>query len=145
MNVWNRFVKPVLIGAAIGSAIGYAVTREAYAQSIIVHGLSHHSKDNSKYENVNLGLAYRTTDNVIFGALRNSYGDPIIYAGYQWQLNSYFSVTLGGAIGYEEAPVMPIAALTLSVPIYQELRLTGSVLPMEGGVVFHSGIEWRFK
>jgi hypothetical protein len=140
-----RNLLALIIGLALG---GFAACSAAQERSIVIHGFSYHSINNSSYNNVNPGIAYKHSNNVIVGVLKNSYSDPTVYLGYVYQHNDFFSITLGGAVGYEEAPVMPLVAATASFPLANRLRFNVSTLPMRAdgriGVVLHSGLEYRF-
>ncbi len=138
-------MKKLGIVAAIATVL--ASCQPAYAQSVIAHVRSWHS--HGDYDNGNVGIGYRSADNVVVGVLRNSYGDPTVYAGYDWRPSRYYGVVFAGAIGYADTPVMPYVMAYGRLPVTNAVSLQVGAGPFVGdgkpGLLIHSFIEVTFK
>jgi hypothetical protein len=138
----NRRLRRLVVGLLLGGTLPLA-----YAQGLVIHGHSHHTTGD--YNNANYGIGYRTSDNVIFGAYRNSEGANTAYVAYDWRVNPYFGIALGGSIGYRNAPVMPVVMPTFTLPLTNNVGLSLGVMPMysadtrKAGLVFHTMMEIR--
>lgn len=139
-----RYLGRIILAMAFGAAVGYSA--HSKAQSVIIHGVSHHTV--GEHNNNNFGVGYRTVDGAIFGAYHNSEGGGSVYAGYDWKFSDYGGVVFAGALGYKETPIMPLIMPYVSIPIYQHLRINVGVAPVASdgrtGVLIHSMIEYRF-
>ena len=118
----------------------------ANAQSIGVHTISKHAKDNHKYNNNNYGLYYRTEKNYVFGFYENSFGDTAVYGAEVWEKRFgpvSVGATAGLVAGYERFPILPLAGVSAGVHI-GKLTVRPNFLITEQGFLKHLTFEWRF-
>lgn len=138
----TRRLRRLIAGLLIGGAAPLAA-----AQGIVVHGVSRHTT--GEFNDQNLGIGYVTEGGTAFGAYRNSEGSSSVYLAYRRAVNPHFSVSLGGALGYRNAPVMPVVMPTLSLPLGGPVWLSVGASPMysaetrRAGFVFHTMMEIR--
>lgn len=130
------------------SLIVLGAAAPAHSQSVLIHGLSYHSYGHSN--NYNYGMGYLFENRVMVGAYRNSEGNNSAYLGYNWKYNEYLSVTMLGATGYREFPVMAAVLPTFSIPVADKFYLNVVAAPMydkdlhKFGLLLNSSIEYRF-
>lgn len=126
--------------------IGLSTT--AQAQSVIFHGISYHS--HGSYNNYNYGFGYLFENRFMVGAYKNSQNSNSAYVGYNWKYNEYLSVSVLGAVGYKEFPVMALVLPTISVPVIQNIYLNIAATPLYNksfnkfGILLNSSLEYRF-
>ena len=132
--------------AAVAMFVASCAT-PSYAQSVVAHVRSWHS--HGDYVNGNVGVGYRTADGAVVGVLRNSYGDPTVYAGYDWRPSRFYGVVFAGAVGYADTPVMPYVMAYGRLPVTNAVSLQVGAGPFVGdgkpGLLLHSFIEVTFK
>lgn len=130
------------------SLIALGAASPAHSQSLLIHGLSYHSYGHSN--NYNYGLGYLFENRVIVGAYRNSENHNSMYLGYNWKYNEYLSLTVLGATGYKEFPVMFALLPTVSVPVADKFYVNLVAAPLYDtdkhrvGLLLNSSIEYRF-
>lgn len=84
---------------------------------------------------------YASCDGVVAGALRNSQGKPSVYAGYTFNHDGVFGLTVAGATGYSLAPVIPVVVPSVKIG---HVRV-GALLPTRyssAGVHFSLEMTW---
>lgn len=123
----------------------------AYADGLIIHGISRHSHNNHTwseqftneygetiirthraFNNLNYGVGYRTDGGYIVGTYKNSYYLTTVYAGKEFMYNEYIGVFLAGATGYKKQSgytVTPFATLMLKAPITDKTKLMVNIVP----------------
>lgn len=134
----------IAFALVFGFLVGYA--SNAHSQSVVTHVRSWHS--HGDYVNGNVGIGYRTADGAVVGVLRNSYGDPTVYAGYDWRPSRYYGVVFAGAVGYESTPVMPYIMAYGRLPVTESFSINLGASPFvhdgKAGLLLHSFLEYRF-
>jgi hypothetical protein len=95
---------------------------KGHADSLIIHGPSHHFKSSDKNSNNNnFGLGYAFSNGFNLGAYNNSNYKTTFYVAQTFPLNEAFSVSVALASGYGK-PVVPAAIATWTVPIDKQWR-----------------------
>ena len=114
---------------------GYTDKARASDYVVYVPSVYHWDRDRDRNESNNfLGYAH---DRWTVGTFKNSFGDRSYLAGYHWPIIERVSVTAFGAIGYDEAPIMPMIGLRYSTnyvfgevnPVFAMIGLT---IPLGG-------------
>lgn len=54
-----------------------------------------------RYNNVNLGIGYKTDNGWIIGTYKNSYSDRSFYVAKEFMFTNNFGIVIGGASGYK--------------------------------------------
>jgi hypothetical protein len=134
---------PAWLSFAVGTY--FMLVPQTHAGELLVHGVSRHFHDNGE-NNLNFGVGYGFDSRVVMGAYHNSRRRLSAYAGYhipvyEWR-SVEFGLFLGAVTGYDRT-VMPVAALTASIPIADRWRTHVTVVPSDRGVATLS-LGYRF-
>lgn len=92
-----------------------------------LHLLTHHfspPESGGAYHSITPGVYTQCSNGLVAGYVKNSFGHPSEYIGYERQLGAGFSADIGVAHGYRVSPILPIAALN-----YQYGNLRWTLLP----------------
>lgn len=88
-----------------------------------LHLLTHHFEppaSGGQYHWMTPGV-YAQCDNIVAGYVKNSFGHPSEYIGFERKLPFGFSADIGVAHGYRVAPIIPVASLNFQ---YGKVRWT---------------------
>jgi hypothetical protein len=132
----------------IAAAVMALVSDLAKADSLIIHGRSHHTV--GEYNDNNPGIGYVSDRGYAVGYYRNSERSDTFYVGYKYTYSDKFSVVFAAASGYRNTPVMPIIMPTYSLNLYKDVYFNLGVAPLfddttkKPGILFHTMLEFRF-
>jgi hypothetical protein len=104
------------------------------------------------YNNANPGIYVRMESGMTYGAYYNSERRMSAYAGYTYDFNDTFSVTVGVISGYkmggEKTRIMPMVVPTMKLGKIGETTFRLAVIPQltsskrQGSTVIHLMAEW---
>lgn len=128
-------MKNLLAGLLLGTI---AVTASAGTMGLDIG--SWHSRPG--FNNFNPGVYYIADNRVAFGTYYNSYRRQTVWAGYAFE-NGPFALVVGGATGYDYAPITPVVAPGL---VYSGFRLTivPKVSKVNDVTAVHLSYEFKF-
>jgi hypothetical protein len=126
-----------------------AVAFAAQADTITIHGPSHHSGNNDTYNNYNWGVGYTDNRGWMVGAFQNSYYETAIYFGKEFMFNRYIGVFALLATGYEVEnghTFQPMAGAVVKIPIARNVTFDISGAPgwKDRNGVIHSSVSFKF-
>lgn len=102
------------------------------------------------FNNVNPGAYVRTECNVVVGAFYNSEERTSVYAGYVLSTDIgpvQPTLLLGGATGYDFAPISPLISPGVGVNVAEGVMLRVAYLPKFADNMthtLHAAVEFRF-
>lgn len=102
-----------------------------------------------KFNNVNIGLGYRSDSGWSTGAYLNSYNHSTAYAAYEYKFSDSVGVVAGLASGYKYTSNMtltPIAALVYRTRVSNDTSLSVMLLPpagKDGSAAAHFVLGWK--
>ncbi|MET0334276.1 MAG: hypothetical protein ABW190_08380 [Rhizobacter sp.] len=115
----------------------------AQANTIGLHLVSYHAPE-KRYNNVNPGIYYRTTEGWTAGIYRNSLSRTSVYAGYTWKFGA-LDVTTAGVSGYFHT-VQPLLVPSVSLFTWQGITPRVAYIPRVekkiGSHVLHLMVEF---
>jgi hypothetical protein len=116
-----------------------ATANIAMADELLVHTVSMHTAatyeskgENVPYNNLNLGIGYRTDSGWSAGLYFNSYKQPTAYIAKEFMLRPWIGVVIGAGTGYEIPTghkISPIGGLLLKYQVTPQYALNAMVLP----------------
>jgi hypothetical protein len=115
---------------------------------LVVHGASRHFNPQPYYNNLNLGLSYRSDtachsgkikNTWVGGAYHNTEHRLSIYVGCHYTFletkTFEFGTVVGGVTGYAIMPVLPAVVVTGKLKLNQQWSIITTVAPINQGAV----------
>ena len=116
-----------------------ATANIAMADELLVHTVSMHTASTyqndgqeTKYNNLNLGIGYRTDGGWQAGLYYNSYKQPTAYIANEFMLRPWIGVVIGAGTGYEIPTghkIFPIGGVLFKYQVTPQYALNAMILP----------------
>jgi hypothetical protein len=118
------------------AALSIVISTTAFADEILIHGVSYHGKrtytEQSRelpYNERNLGITYFSDSGWGAGIYKNSYAKTAVHVSYRHLFNDNFGVFVGAATGYSNHGSGVIGGLIARTPSYYGWRIVGMGQP----------------
>ncbi len=122
------------------AVMALAVAPSVPAASLVLNGVSYHTRDNGRYNAYNVGAGVMT-DTIHVGAYRNSYYRWSTYAAYRVHIADPLTLEVGAATGYEEADLLPLAVPVLQLGPLRMLAIPPGCTECPAAI----GAQWEIK